>query len=96
MLDSNNNKQLDTSNLVFKGGYKQPPLSFIRGWNDKLYDHQKEAVVSVLTEGSGVLKLATGSGKTWIIAELCRKIRCYKHILIVASKIDLLNLNPFF
>ena len=90
MLDSND-KVLNTSNLLFKGGNKQPPLFFNKGWKDGLYNHQKEAVVSVLTEGSGVLKLATGSGKTWIIGELCRKIRCYKHILIVASKIDLLN-----
>lgn len=90
MLDSSN-KTLDTSNLMFKGGNKMPPLSFIKGWKTGLYNHQMEAVVSVLTGGSGVLKLATGSGKTWIIGELCRKIRCYKHILIVASKIDLLN-----
>jgi superfamily II DNA or RNA helicase len=49
-----------------------------------------EAVAQVLSKGSGVLKLATGTGKTWIIAELCRKIQC-NHILVVAAKIDLLH-----
>lgn len=84
-------KILDLSNIIYKGGNKLPPLYYIKGWKEGLYNHQKEAVVSVLTKGCGVLKLATGTGKTWIIAELCRKIRQYKHILIVASKIDLLN-----
>lgn len=84
-------KVLDLSNVIYKGGNKIPPLFYIKGWKEDLYNHQKEAVVSVLTKGCGILKLATGTGKTWIIAELCRKIRQYKHILIVASKIDLLN-----
>jgi superfamily II DNA or RNA helicase len=80
---------LDTSNTCFKG-VNTTPLSFIRGWKEGLYNHQMEAVAQVLSRGSGVLKLATGTGKTWIIAELCRKIQV-KHILVVAAKIDLLH-----
>ncbi len=84
-------KILDLSNTTYKGGNKLPPLSYVKGWKQSLYNHQKEAVVEVLTKGNGILKLATGTGKTWIIAELCRKIRGAKHILVVASKIDLLT-----
>lgn len=82
-------KVLDTSNTCFKGAILTAPLPFIRGWKEGLYNHQMEAVAQVLSKGSGVLKLATGTGKTWIIAELCRKIQC-NHILVVAAKIDLL------
>jgi superfamily II DNA or RNA helicase len=81
---------LDTSNTCFKGATLTAPLTFIRGWKKGLYNHQMEAVAQVLSKGSGVLKLATGTGKTWIIAELCRKIQC-NHILVVAAKIDLLH-----
>jgi len=81
---------LDTSNTCFKGAILTAPLPFIRGWKEGLYTHQMEAVAQVLSKGSGVLKLATGTGKTWIIAELCRKIQV-KHILVVAAKIDLLH-----
>jgi len=84
-------KILDLSNVHYRGGFKRPPLSYVKGWKEGLYDHQKEAVVQVLVNGSGILKLATGTGKSWIIGELCRKIRQYKHILVVTSKIDLLN-----
>lgn len=83
-------KVLDTSNTCFKGTNKTVPLPFIKGWTSGLYQHQMEAIAQVLTNGSGVLKLATGTGKTWIIAELCRKIQ-YDHILVVAAKIDLLH-----
>ena len=82
-------KVLDTSNTCFKGALLTAPLPFIKGWTSGLYNHQMEAVAQVLSKGSGVLKLATGTGKTWIIAELCRKIQV-KHILVVAAKIDLL------
>ena len=83
-------KVLDTSNTCFKGALLTAPLPFIKGWTSGLYNHQMEAIVQVLSKGSGVLKLATGTGKTWIIAELCRKIQC-NHILVVAAKIDLLH-----
>lgn len=84
-----NNKVLDLSNTSFKGEFNSSPLPFIKGWTSNLYLHQMESIVEVLTKGSGVLKLTTGTGKTRIIAELCRKVQV-KHILVVVSKIDLL------
>lgn len=85
-----NNKVLDLSNTSFKGELLSSPLPFIKGWTPNLYIHQMESIVEVLTKGSGILKLATGTGKSRIIAELCRKIQV-QHILIVVNKIDLLD-----
>jgi superfamily II DNA or RNA helicase len=80
---------------VDRHSLRAPVSVFTKGWRTGLYTHQMEAIVEVITKGSGILKLATGSGKTWIMGELCRKLIIrqgpIKRVLIVVPKIDLLQ-----
>jgi len=60
--------------------------------SDALYPHQRRIVESVLSNKRGIVKSPTGSGKSFVIAELVRKFTADNlTILITVPTIDLLH-----
>jgi len=60
--------------------------------SDKLYKHQKRIVESVLHNKRGIVKSPTGSGKSFVIAELVRLFTADNlSVLITVPTIDLLH-----
>jgi len=60
--------------------------------SETLYSHQKRIVKSILQNKRGIVKSPTGSGKSFVIAELVRKFTADNlKILITVPTIDLLH-----
>jgi len=56
----------------------------------ELWEHQVEAVNRCLLEGSGVLELATGSGKTFICGILSKIYQQFGHVVVIVPSLDLI------
>ena len=60
--------------------------------SEKLYSHQRRIVESVLSNKRGIVKSPTGSGKSFVIAELVRLFTADRQtVLITVPTIDLLH-----
>ena len=68
---------------------------YLKDYNDKegkpiqLWDHQIEAVNRALTEGCGILELATGAGKTFCCGILSKIYQVYGSVVVIVPTIDL-------
>ncbi len=75
--------------------------TFLREYNDDdgnpitLWDHQVVAINIAITQGGGILELATGSGKTLICGCLAKIWQPHGRVVVIVPSIDLIVQTQF-